>query len=329
MRTLLLLSTLVGLALAATLLGSVGLTPVLAAVGRIGYAGFAVFTLYTLLVLGVLGGAWWAVAPGLSLRPLPLFIWGRMTREAATDLLPFAQIGGLVVGGRTVTALGIPAPLVYASMIADLTTEMAAQLVFTLAGVAALTGMMTGGLAAAHTRDAVLVGLALVGGVGAAFALAQRPLLALAGRLLASLLPGTAVALAAVRSELDAIYRKRARLLLSFGLNLAAWLLSGAGAWLALRLAGQPVPLLTVMVIESLIFALRSAAFMVPGALGLQEGAYVLLCPLFGLSPELGLALSLLKRARDLAVALPVLLIWQAREGGVLWRRLTARRALD
>ena len=107
MRTLLLLSTLVGLALAATLLGSVGLAPVLAAVGRIGFAGFAVFTLYTLLVLGVLGAAWWAVAPGLSLDALPSFVWGRMTREAATDLLPFAQIGGLVVGGRTVTATAI------------------------------------------------------------------------------------------------------------------------------------------------------------------------------------------------------------------------------
>jgi putative membrane protein len=329
LRTLLLLSTLVGLALAATLLGSVGLAPVLAAVGRIGYAGFAVFTLYTLLVLGVLGAAWWAVAPGLSLEALPSFVWGRMTREAATDLLPFAQIGGLVVGGRTVTATGIPAPLAYASMTADLTTEMAAQLVFTLAGVVALTGMISGGPAADHTRNAVLVGLTLVGLVGAAFAFAQRPLIALAGRLLEGLLPGTAVALAAVRHELDAIYRERARLLLSFALNLAAWLLSAGGAWLALRLAGQPVPLLTVLVIESLIFALHSAAFMVPGALGIQEGAYVLLCPLFGLPPELGLALSLLKRARDLAIAVPVLLVWQAREGGALWRRAVFRRAHD
>ena len=329
MRTLLLLSTLVGLALAATLLGSVGFAPVLQAVGRIGCAGFAVFTLYTLIVLGVLGAAWWAVAPGLSLDTLPSFIWGRMTREAATDLLPFAQIGGLVVGGRTVTATGVAAPLAYASMTADLTTEMAAQLVFTLAGVIALTGMMAGGVAADHTRNAVLVGLALVIATGAAFAFAQRPLLALAGRLLERILPGTAVAIGGVRRELDAIYRDRARLLASFVLNLAAWLLSGAGAWLALRLAGQPVPLLTVLVIESLIFALRSAAFMVPGALGIQEGAYVLLCPLFGLPAELGLALSLLKRARDLAIAVPVLLIWQAREGGALWRRAVTRRGLD
>ncbi len=191
-----------------------------------------------------------------------------------------------------------------------------------------MTRMIAGGAAADHTRSAVLVGLSLVGVIGAAFALGQRPMLALAGQLLERLLPGTAVALGAVRRELDAIYRERARLLASFALNLLAWLLSAAGACLALRLAGQPVPLLIILVIESLIFALRSAAFMVPGALGLQEGAYVLLCPLFGLQPELGMALSLLKRARDLAIAVPVLLIWQVREGGALWRPV-ARRGLD
>ena len=42
----------------------------------------------------------------------------------------------------------------------------------------------------------------------------------------------------------------------------------------------------------------------------------------FGLTPEMALALSLLKRARDLTIGLPVLAVWQAIEGGRLWRRL-------
>jgi len=320
MRLALLLSTLVGLALAALLLGQIGVAPVWAAVSAIGVGGFLIFVGYTLLVLGVLGAAWWVVVPGCTLAQLPAFIWGRATREAATDLLPFSQIGGLVVGGRTVTASGIAAPLAYAAMVADLTTEMAAQLVFTLAGVTALIARLAGDPRPHQISHAVYVGGALVLLIGGAFAVAQRPLLVLAGRLLDRMVPGSAVALSAVRQELDAIYRRHGRLLLSFALNLAAWLLSAGGAWLALRLAGQPVPLMTVLVIESLIFALRSAAFMVPGALGIQEGAYVLLAPLFGLPPETGLALSLLKRARDTAIALPVLLIWQASEGGALWR---------
>ena len=76
-----------------------------------------------------------------------------------------------------------------------------------------------------------------------------------------------------------------------------------------------------VVAIEALIFAVRSIAFVVPGALGVQEGAYLLLAPLFGLDPEAAIALSLLKRARDVVIGLPALLTWQAGEG----RKLLAR----
>jgi hypothetical protein len=58
-----------------------------------------------------------------------------------------------------------------------------------------------------------------------------------------------------------------------------------------------------------------------------QEGAYVLLGAGFGLTPEMSLALSLLKRARDLAIGLPAIAIWQAIESNRLWRRRNAARA--
>jgi glycosyltransferase 2 family protein len=49
-----------------------------------------------------------------------------------------------------------------------------------------------------------------------------------------------------------------------------------------------------------------------------------LLVPLFGVGREFGLAVSLIKRARDLAIGAPILLIWQAFEGR---RALAARNA--
>ena len=49
----------------------------------------------------------------------------------------------------------------------------------------------------------------------------------------------------------------------------------------------------------------KSAAFIVPNALGVQEAAYAMLAPLFGVGAEFGLAVSLLKRARDIAVGVP------------------------
>ena len=45
----------------------------------------------------------------------------------------------------------------------------------------------------------------------------------------------------------------------------------------------------------------------------------------FGLSPEMALALSFVKRARDLTIGLPVIALWQAIEGGRLMRRVTAK----
>ena len=59
---------------------------------------------------------------------------------------------------------------------------------------------------------------------------------------------------------------------------------------------------------------------MVPNGLGVQEGAYTLLGPLFGLPAEMALALSLTKRARDISIGVPALLVWQAMEAGRLFK---------
>ena len=72
------------------------------------------------------------------------------------------------------------------------------------------------------------------------------------------------------------------------------------------------------------LYAARSVAFAIPNAVGVQEGAYILLGVGFGLTPETALALSLLKRARDLTIGLPVLAAWQLVESGRLWRRVAA-----
>jgi len=73
-------------------------------------------------------------------------------------------------------------------------------------------------------------------------------------------------------------------------------------------------PLWEILSLESAIFALRSVAFAIPGGIGVQEAGYALLAPAIGLPAEAALALALAKRARDLAVAVPTLLIWQLSE---------------
>ena len=124
--------------------------------------------------------------------------------------------------------------------------------------------------------------------------------------------------------EIHAIYRHPRALYLAALLHSAIWVASSVEAWLALRLMGAPLSIGVVIVIESLLYAVRSVAFAVPNAVGVQEGAYIMLGAAFGLTPEVALALSLLKRARDLVIGVPALIAWQILES----RRLLAGRPI-
>ncbi|KPF75264.1 hypothetical protein IP88_07240 [alpha proteobacterium AAP81b] len=311
-------ATVIGLAITLWLLAQVGFGAVFGIVGRVGAPGFLAYVALTVAILAVLGGAH-AIIAGRADR-LAAFFWSRTTREAATDVLPFAQFGGIVVAARSLTAHGLPARLTWASLVADQTSELAAQLVYTLYGVAALALVLQGRADGGNLAWLALVGLGASIAIILVFVLAQRPMLALAGRIAGTMLPGSDTAFANVADDLAGLYHRRGALVASFLLHLAAWVGSGAGAWFGLRLLGVDLAVGDVIIVESLIFTLRTAAFLVPGAIGLQEGAYLLLAPLFGLPPEAALALSLLKRARDLALGVPVMIAWQLLEG----RRLAA-----
>ena len=67
--------------------------------------------------------------------------------------------------------------------------------------------------------------------------------------------------------------------------------------------------------------------FFVPGALGIQEGGYVVVGRLLGIPAEMGLALALIRRVRELAFGIPGLIAWQIIEGSQAWKNTTARIA--
>ena len=66
---------------------------------------------------------------------------------------------------------------------------------------------------------------------------------------------------AALHGALAGIYRRRGGLWLSFALHLGCWIASAVEVWLALRLAGQPLPFSAVLAIESLLYAIRTVCF--------------------------------------------------------------------
>lgn len=319
-RAITLIIAIIGLALTLGLLAHTGFEQVMSIVLRIGLAGFVLYTSITGVILIGLGTAWWLLLPDGPGATPGSFIWARAVREAATDVLPFAQFGGIVAGARALLTRGLPPPLVYSSLIADQTAELAAQFVYTLYGTAILILLLGAGGPLDGQYMPILAGLLISMLILAAFTLAQRPMLEFGARLGGRILPGAQSALIGVREALEDIYRRRMRVAACFVIHILTWVGSGAGAWAALTLIGVETSVGDVIVIESLIFTLRTAAFLVPGGIGLQEAAYLLLGPLFGIPPDAALALSLLKRGRDLAIGIPIMLIWQIHEGRALLR---------
>ncbi|HYS46161.1 MAG TPA: lysylphosphatidylglycerol synthase domain-containing protein, partial [Rhizomicrobium sp.] len=116
------------------------------------------------------------------------------------------------------------------------------------------------------------------------------------------------------RAAIEELYDSRARLAASAALHLVAWIGAGGGTYIAFRLVGGHINLLNAVALEALLSTLRSIAAPVPAAIGVQEWGYAMLAPLFGLPAEMGVAVSLLKRAREIVLGVPALLYWQGVE---------------
>ncbi len=303
-----------GLALAAYLVLHVGFTAVVSAAAQVGWAGFAILCVYALALFPLLGASWSVLLPQPRVA-LWVFIWARLVREAASDVLPFSQVGGIVFGARTAIRHGVAGPDAFASTIVDVTSEALAQIAFIALGFAILSAAAPRSSSGAALVEAFAVGLALAVITGVSLVFLQRYGHRLLQRLAARLVPGAAASAAALADALDRVYRSRSRIALSSTMHLIGWLASGAGTWIAFRLIGVRVELSSVIAIESLVGAVKSAAALVPNALGVQEASYAAFAPLFGIGPEFGLAVSLLRRARDVAIGAPVLLIAHAEAG--------------
>ena len=288
----------------------------------IGWDGFAAICLIHLGLIAVMGLAWRALVPGTSAW---IFVWGRLMRDAGSEVLPLSQMGGSILGARAVSLGTVTGVIATASTIADLTLEFFAKIAYTMLGLVLLVDLRPD----LQVAIPITIGVTVAGVVALAFVLVQRHGFDLFDRFARALGRGwadrTAAGVASVHTALAQVYERKGGLFSGFLLHLACWVASALEVWIALRLTGTPLAFSAVIVIESLLYAIRTVAFAIPNAVGVQEGAYIVLGAAFGLTPETALALSLLKRARDLAIGLPALGVWQAVEGGRLWRRLTPR----
>jgi putative membrane protein len=323
-RVVSIIAAAVGLTVIGALVVHFGAQAVIGSLLAIGWGGLLVVCFVHLAVIAVMGLAWRALVPH---KPAWVFAWGRLIRDAGSEVLPLSQMGGTLLGVRAVTLAGISGPVAIASTIVDLTLEFVAKLAYTTLGLVLLLRLRP----ASTVAFPITTGLAAAAVIAAAFVVAQRRGLDLFSRFARALgrswADRTAAGAASVHAELGRTYRRPGGLWAGFFLHLVCWVASALEVWIALHFAGRTLDFAKVLVIESLLYAIRTIAFAIPNAVGVQEGAYILLGGGFGLTPDIAIALSLLKRARDLVIGLPALGAWQIMEGGRLWRRLTPRLA--
>jgi putative membrane protein len=312
---------LLGLVLATLLIAWQGAHDVVSVALSLGVGGFALVFLLQLGVFALLGLAWRALLG--SGGPF-LYVWGRMVRDAAGNCLPFSQVGGFVFGARTLTLHGVEARNAAASTLVDVTLEFLAQMAFVLIGL--LLMHETFPRSRSLIGAIVVVGLAAAG--GGVFIFFQRRFMRLVDLIAAypslAVLRRQKARLALFQSEVQLFYREKRRLALAALLHLAGWLAAAAASWVLLRLLGAKLSLRDGISLEALLQASLDFAFFVPAYLGVQEAALASFGAVFGLPPSLMLAFSMVRRARDLALGIPVLLVWQ----GVEMRRL-ARPPLE
>ena len=254
----------------------------------------------------------WSLAVGAPSVSLLTYFRLRTIREGVNSLLPVAQIGGQVVCVRLMAQLGIGIAQAGAGTILDLTLEAGMQLVFILLGIGMLAAAGIDPTWASWAEGGLVVGLFGILG----FVVAQRAgLLRLIEFLILRLnhfWPALSVeSVRGLHRELIRLQHRPWTLVKAALFHLSSWSLGAGEVYLVLLAIGAPVGLMQAFVIESLGMAARSAGFAVPGAFGVQEGGFILVCGLFGVSPDAAIALSMVKRLREVLIGIPGLIIWQ------------------
>lgn len=301
-----------GIAVLALVLTHFDLGLVRQALGRAGISGLVVVIgagLAAELVLAI------GIIPLLP-RPMPLRVVfaARQLRDSSSDVLPITQIGGVAFAARAFVLAGLDAFSASASVIADLTTETFAQGLYVLAGVAASLSLLHRNALLSPWTGAMLAGALFLSIGSLLFAVLQLNGSRWAERIGGKLFAASMGRAHSFSEAVHGIYRRRGQVAASILLQFAGWIASGLWLWVVLKVMDIDAGLWSAIAIQALVEGLRSATVFIPAAIGVQEAGYAAVAPVFGLPPEIGLAVSLLRRARDILVAVPVLLIWQLLE---------------
>lgn len=304
---------LLGIAVVVAFLAFNDFSAVSSAFAAVGW-GLLGLSLYRFIPIFLHAMGWRCLTPMIrpSLWKILKFRW---IGESINTLLPVAQIGGDFARARLLTKSGVAGATAGAGVAVDFLLGIISQAAFTLIGVLLLIELASekGGFLAAFLG----LGFLIAAGLGLFWGQKRGMFEKLADfttKLSGSSFTSLAIKAEKLDSEIKSLLLQPDRLFIAFGWRFFGWVSHVGETWLILFLMGAGTGLGQAFALESLAWAVRSAAFFIPAAIGAQEGGIVAVALALGLPLEIGLALALVKRARELLVSGPGLLVWALSE---------------
>ena len=269
-------------------------------------------------------------APGYGPTFRQAFLAQWMGR-AVNTLLPVASIGGEIVKARTLILWGVNAAHASASAIVDKTIQALTTILWGTAGTILLAHLALDNKLA----FSILVGVSVIGMGIAGFIIIQKA--GMFSLIVKSVNKFTQSEFFAnlIKPASDAdqtvkkLYKLHSRIALATIWRLVALISQTGEVWLAAYLLGHPISIIEAMLLKSLSSTLSDFAFVVPNSYGVQEGSFIILGELIGLTPDVSLAISLTIRIRELLIDVPGLALWQHNEGRFFLLRRRSKKSQD
>lgn len=283
----------------------------------LGITGLLIIVLLHLPVVVAMASAWRGVAGDLAGGSRLKFLWARLVRDGACEVLPFSQLGGFVLGLTALDLRGAQAVRGAISVGVDLVIELAAKLPYLICGLLVVLVLAPG----SHLLRPILLVLALTAAAVCVPFLARRRVWGFLESTVRAILrrweaAGALFDSSMRRAELEAMLEhslgRRSRVLGGFVLHLACWFAGAAEVWVVFALLGKPIGAPEALAIDSIMCGIRTFAFMIPAAAGVQEASYVLAGAAFGVPADAAVAASLARRARDLVLGGTTLALYAA-----------------
>ncbi|MDX2027725.1 MAG: flippase-like domain-containing protein [Alphaproteobacteria bacterium] len=314
---------LLGLAAATGIIIANGYQQILAALAQAGW-GIIWASLFHLVPMTCCIIGWRALMPERQRPSHAFFLYVLWLRTSMNNLLPVARIGGEILAARVMIKHGIRNTSAIASTVVETTLSVIGVFLFDVIGIT----MFALHISDKHVGWRLAAGLLMSVPVIAALVVVQRiGFFGLLSKIFNMMFRTTWEKFAGGAARLDravhAMYRRKDRILICGFWQFMAWVMGVPEIWLALQFLGHPLPWAECFMIEALIQASSSVAFAVPGAIGVQEASFLVFGQMLGLTPEVAVALAVMRRCRDLLLYIPGLIVWQIQEGRWLLGKTT------